>query len=389
MRQKLSRAFFSLGRWLRTPSLIQSEIALRIFQEAVEASRTYIVGQLLILLFVDTIFLPYVPLSLLLLWNGAMVGNFLLRDRWLRLYVRRVRDHRRRIFLRVLRYYFGSLLLSGILWAGMVPLLVYVPWTYHLFIYGAILLMTFAAIQTIGPILPFFLAFALPMNLAMFFHLLFSGDPLFRLGAFGLLFGFLYAIAVSRKRLNEYTRIVRDKLHAQRLKEHFRHLALRDPLTGLPNRYAFFQRLETELETARKSGRGFALLFLDLDRFKPINDTLGHAIGDQVLVAVGKRLREELGVPALPARLAGDEFVLLLPGTSTPQGAREVAQTLQARFRTPFSIQGHELTLQLSIGIVLYPRDGTDSDLLLSRADQAMYTSKRSGHPAFFEVEKG
>jgi diguanylate cyclase (GGDEF)-like protein len=372
---------------LRNPSLIQSEIALKIFQEAVKESLTYVYGQLLILLFIDAVFFAYVPLPILVLWNGAMVGNLLLRYHLLRHYVRRVRDPRRRIFLRILRSYFASLLLSGILWAGMVPLLAYVPWTYHLFVYGVILLMTFAAIQSIGPILPFFLAFALPMNLAMFLHLFLSEDPLFRLQAFGLLLGLLYSITASERRMKEYTRIVRDKLHAQKLKEHFHRLALRDPLTGLPNRYAFFEHLETELESARRSGRSFTLLFLDLDRFKPINDTLGHAIGDQVLIAVGERLRQDLGTPTIPARLAGDEFVLILPKVATPEAAWEVARTLQSRFQTPLSIEGHTLPLHLSIGIVLYPQDGTSSDLLLSRADGAMYASKKTGHPTFYHSD--
>jgi|GEM_PF-4658073 len=168
-------------------------------------------------------------------------------------------------------------------------------------------------------------------------------------------------------------------------------LAYFDSLTGLPNRAAFMDRLAREVRRARRSARQFGLLFLDLDGFKQINDTMGHDRGDQVLLWAAERLREALrpadALSHLPmvegkgalARLGGDEFTLLIPDIAGPENLLAVAQRIGATMRRPFSIDGREFLLTTSIGVAIYPDDGLDAQTLLQHADTAMYHAKRSG----------
>ncbi len=159
----------------------------------------------------------------------------------------------------------------------------------------------------------------------------------------------------------------------------FRHLAHHDVLTGLPNRRLLEERLEEAVGTARRDGRGLAVLFVDLDRFKSVNDTLGHAVGDQLLRAVAGRLRESLRPCDTVARLGGDEFVVLLPDVATAQAASETAARLLDHLCAPYGVADHVLHVTASIGIALYPRDGADPRSLLERADVAMYKAKSLG----------
>ncbi len=380
----LIRFWGSLLQWILHPSLIRSEITLLMFERTMRDAWIYFLGQLFILLIVDRIYAPYVPHSSLFAWNLLLVGNLVLRYRYLRYIVQRLLRRHRRLPPRIFRYYLLSLALSGILWAGMVLFLDYLPLRYTFFIYSLIMIMTFTATLSIGPILPFFLGFTLPMNLVMVFHLLEKNDPIFNLGALTLVITTVYSFVIARRRMREFARMIREKLQAQKLKEHFKELAHFDPLTGLPNRFAFFERFERSLNRNRKDENPFALLFLDLDRFKEINDTLGHTTGDAVLREVARQLDGTLDRSCFAARLAGDEFVVLLPGVATPEQALEAAHALQSRFHSPLRIGDRTLTLRLSIGIVLFPRDGTDSDLLLSRADEAMYISKKEGVPVLY-----
>ncbi|MDX5370939.1 MAG: EAL domain-containing protein [Pseudomonadaceae bacterium] len=152
-----------------------------------------------------------------------------------------------------------------------------------------------------------------------------------------------------------------------------------DPLTGLPNRLLFESRLETALNDARNDQQRGAVLFLDLDRFKHINDSLGHPVGDQLLKAIAQRLREQLRDIDTVARLGGDEFIVLLPGLHQPRDAERVASKLLACFNAPFQADGHEFFISASIGISLFPEDGNDVATLVKNADAAMYSSKAKG----------
>lgn len=168
-------------------------------------------------------------------------------------------------------------------------------------------------------------------------------------------------------------------------------LAYYDTLTGLPNRIAFSERLDREIQRAGHQGSRLAVLFLDLDGFKNVNDTLGHSAGDILLQWVADRLghsRRPADVVARMeltsdepevARLGGDEFTLLLPDLRHPEHALSVAQRIHEQMRRPFILEGREVALSTSIGIALYPEDGQDAATLLKHADTAMYHAKKQG----------
>jgi diguanylate cyclase (GGDEF)-like protein/PAS domain S-box-containing protein len=160
-------------------------------------------------------------------------------------------------------------------------------------------------------------------------------------------------------------------------------LAHHDVLTELPNRLLFQDRLEQAIERARREGSRLGLLFIDLDRFKNINDSLGHHVGDLLLVAVSQRLRDLLRRADSVARLGGDEFVVLSENLGDPDDACLLAHKIVTAIRQPFRIQDQELHIGCSIGITLFPEDGPDAGVLLRNADTAMYRAKESGRDGF------
>lgn len=174
-------------------------------------------------------------------------------------------------------------------------------------------------------------------------------------------------------------------LHAQQVE----HLAFHDPLTGLPNR-AFLGHLITQsVKLGRRHGESFALLFLDLDRFKLINDTLGHNAGDQLLGEAARRLTSSLRESDVVARLGGDEFVILLSKVSRRDQIEPITKKILSSMREPFKLAGQESHVSVSIGISLFPFDGLDEQTLMKSADMAMYQAKQAGKNTakFFTAE--
>jgi diguanylate cyclase (GGDEF)-like protein len=173
--------------------------------------------------------------------------------------------------------------------------------------------------------------------------------------------------------------VFRDVTERRELEGELRRLAYTDRLTGLPNRALFHDRLERALAMAKRRDAPVAILFLDLDRFKNINDSLGHEIGDQVLVAVAQRLRRCLRAEDTLARLGGDEFAILLPEIADRRDTHLVTDKCLAALSAPEVIGGHELTVNASIGVAVFPQDGADVQHLLRSADAAMYRAKARG----------
>lgn len=161
------------------------------------------------------------------------------------------------------------------------------------------------------------------------------------------------------------------------------HLARHDPLTGLPNRRVFFERLEHALAAARRSAKPLAVLFVDLDHFKQLNDSLGHSIGDRVLQAVANLLRSATRENDTVARLGGDEFVILIEQLDNPGQVAAVLHKLHERFQLPMLLDGHEVKVQASMGVSLFPRDGDDIESLVQQADRAMYVAKNAGRNTY------
>ena len=176
---------------------------------------------------------------------------------------------------------------------------------------------------------------------------------------------------------------LRDAANKRVLTERLAHQATHDPLTELGNRILFHERLERAVAEARAAGGAVALLFLDVDGFKRVNDTLGHSTGDRVLVLIAERLRRVVRTTDTLARLGGDEFTVVLPGLRTGQDALPVVHKIMAAFREPLVAALGEVVLGISIGIAVYPHDSGDSRALVRAADAAMYEAKAAGKNAY------
>ena len=203
----------------------------------------------------------------------------------------------------------------------------------------------------------------------------------------------------SEEQLKRTTaKLVRSNTELRLSENRLRYLALHDNLTGLPNRHLFYEHLNQSLAWAQSNNQPsisfrieqpsfshnkinvlVALLFIDLDGFKQVNDTLGHDIGDRLLVAVAERLTSCLRSSDIVSRLGGDEFTVILPAISKVQVAAKVAEKILAKLSEPFLLEGHTAFVTGSIGISLYPFNAQESETLIKQADAAMYRAKELG----------
>jgi diguanylate cyclase (GGDEF)-like protein len=171
---------------------------------------------------------------------------------------------------------------------------------------------------------------------------------------------------------------VRRIIEANRAEKRIRHLAYNDILTGLPNRTLFFELLGQGIEQAKSNANLLAVLFMDLDRFKYVNDNLGHDVGDRLLVAVAQRVRHSVRNVDTVARLGGDEFTVVLGELDNPGSAATAAHNICRVLSAPFQIDGHDIFVTSSVGIAMYPHDGEDVATLVKHADSAMYRAKKT-----------
>jgi|GEM_PF-2060800 len=193
-------------------------------------------------------------------------------------------------------------------------------------------------------------------------------------------------VAISRTELdgqNYYVASLRDLTRQKEAQAVILHQATHDPLTGLPNRALFNERLDQILEHAKRTNEVVAVAFLDLDRFKAINDSLGHAMGDALLTQLGERLRRAVRAEDTVARMGGDEFIMILRGLRRPHDASVPARKIMASLEKPMQLEGHELRVTASLGISLFPIDAEDRDTLLQHADMALYWAKSQGRNAY------
>lgn len=167
------------------------------------------------------------------------------------------------------------------------------------------------------------------------------------------------------------------------IQDKLQHLATHDSLTGLPNRVLFHDRLEMAIKQTRRNEEKLAILFVDLDHFKQVNDSLGHSIGDELLIEVAKRLQSLLRDSDTIARMGGDEFNILLDGFDNTENIITLVQKCIDAFKEPFTVQKQRLYATLSIGISIYPNDGINAELLLKNADAAMYKAKTEGRNTY------
>ena len=184
-------------------------------------------------------------------------------------------------------------------------------------------------------------------------------------------------------RLEGFIGSVTDISQRKRSEEEVRQLAYYDTLTRLPNRFFFMEQLERAMATARRNESKLALLFCDLDNFKDVNDSLGHDQGDLLLQQIGSRMSSCIRRGDTLCRLGGDEFVLLLPAVQRNREATQVARKIMKSLLPVFDLEGHQVYTRASIGIAMYPDDGTDVQTLLKHADTAMYAAKGSGRNCY------
>ncbi|MBK7592064.1 MAG: PAS domain S-box protein [Betaproteobacteria bacterium] len=187
----------------------------------------------------------------------------------------------------------------------------------------------------------------------------------------------------DRGRIVSILSFVQDVSARIRAEERLQYLATRDALTGLPNRLLLHERLAQAIAKARRVGLRVGVLFIDLDRFKNVNDTLGHRVGDELLKLVTQALAETLRETDLLARLGGDEFMVIVEDVDDPQVLGRIAQKLLDAVSQPFMVEDHDIYVTSSIGISVYPDDSDDPDELLKHADVAMYRSKELGRNTF------
>jgi diguanylate cyclase (GGDEF)-like protein/PAS domain S-box-containing protein len=188
----------------------------------------------------------------------------------------------------------------------------------------------------------------------------------------------------ERKRTEEELRqaaaeLTRSNTELRLSEDRLRYLAYHDPLTGLANRKQFYERLRQCLDKARNNNHLVALLFLDLDGFKQVNDTLGHDTGDQLLRVVAQRLTNDIRSSDIVSRLGGDEFTVILPGIPQAEYAAQIAEKILESLSQVFVLEGHDVFVTVSIGIGIYPLDGEEEEALIKSADTAMYRAKQLG----------
>ena len=193
----------------------------------------------------------------------------------------------------------------------------------------------------------------------------------------------LTAVRDTRGSTTHYVGVFSDITLVKESQEKLDHLAHHDPLTQLPNRLLFNDRLQHAIQRTSRDNEQLALLFIDLDRFKNVNDTLGHHIGDELLKQVAFALSDKLREGDTLARLGGDEFIVLLENVDGQYGASLVAEKLVGMFEQPFMVAGHELFVTCSAGISLFPADASDLNMLIRNADVAMYQAKARGRNGY------
>ncbi len=187
------------------------------------------------------------------------------------------------------------------------------------------------------------------------------------------------AVRDDQGQVTHYVNVFADITALKHSQQRLERLAFHDPLTGLPNRALLSDRLSQAIANAERSASLLAVGYLDLDGFKPVNDRLGHAAGDQLLIAVARRLGAELRSSDTLSRLGGDEFVLLLNDLGDLNACERALYRILAALAAPFTIAGQQVTVSASLGVSLYPLDHVDADTLIRHADQAMYAAKQAG----------
>ncbi|WP_457596884.1 diguanylate cyclase [Hydrogenimonas sp.] len=359
---------------------VRNAVDAQIITEIMSATRVGIVGQLLVLLFCWVFFYAFVPAAILYPWMLLHGANMLYRIRLVERYREAVASEADTETLdAIFRRYLVSLGATSLLWAAMPLLAYYLPEEYHFLAYALVISLTYGSTMAIGPLTPIFLMYVLPMNLSMMGILLYEGGTVHTAAALFLPVALFFAGRAAKMHLIDYTSLIAQKTHVTELKDYFEYHASHDALTGLANRQYFMEHLEETLRRCGEKREPVALFFLDLDRFKEVNDTYGHAVGDRVLQIAARRLRAAVRSEDFVARFAGDEFVVVMEGVGDEEALERVAFQIRDAMGETMRVGDASLRIVPSIGIALFPLHARGARELVAAADEAMYRSKRKG----------
>lgn len=331
----------------------------------------------------SAVFWKMVPAAANIAWLGAVYAVSLLRWTLYRRFIAATQEDRSGG--RWQRLFAAGVLLSGLAW-GSTSLLLFPAHSlvHQVFLAFVIAGMSAGAVTTLSADYRLVALFLLLNLMPLTARFVAVGDRIGNLMAIMTAL-FTLMLLISSRRLGhiilESLQIRHERAQAENT---IRNQALYDELTALPNRRLLLERLSQEIARAGRNGHMGAVLFLDLDHFKTINDSLGHRVGDKLLQSVAARLRGQLRIEDTTARLGGDEFVILVTeiadqAETAAGNARKIADGLLEMFRKPFSVEGHELHLSASIGVALFPMGQQNPEDLLQQADVAMYSAKEGG----------
>jgi len=291
-------------------------------------------------------------------------------------------------FERLRRYAVTLQTLNGMMAVLVIAILVVNSGNHYAYVASALIVLIGAQqafLRTIDLALVFAFAFAVQVVYSAVHGIFWDAMNLATLGIFGA--GYVVAFIPAALRIRMQQREIRSRLEAHRVKRQLQtvqdalvHLAHYDALTDLPNRATLARGLAEAIDTAARQGSHVAVIFLDLDRFKDINDTLGHDVGDRLLQEIGGRFLAVLPAGAMLARWGGDEFVAVVPAMREPELAAQFAQRLITSVGDAVDVDGLDLLVTVSAGIAVYPTDGDEPGVLIRNADTAMYEAKRELH---------
>lgn len=348
-----------------------------ILKEMIAATKAGMVGQFLVLAFTVVLFLPYVPPLLVGGWTAAQLINLSIRqiiiDRFFHLSPKSDEKEKKKAF----RHYILSLAITSILWAVMDLFVIYLPHDRQIMLSIFVISLTFGATISLGAATRIYLLFVLPMNLVLIALYLYLGGYDLTFIALFMPIVLIFSTKAAQMHLFDYQSILKKEAELEHQKHLYKYRATHDPLTDLPNRQLFFDILEKEIRKTRLLGNAFALLFIDLNDFKKVNDTYGHRTGDQLLKTFAKRLKNTLRESDFIARLAGDEFVVLVRNLSKREEAEQIVEQIRKIESRPFSLGETRLHIRLSIGYALFPEDAVSGEELIHHADSKMYREKR------------
>jgi len=355
--------------------------------EVFKYTRQGLIGQSAAVLFMAFIIKDFIASYLVLLWLCTQVCNFIVRV----FIISRYQKIRNTIYSFAqakcwLKYYMVSMLITSILWGMSALFIEDISHDYHFLMYAVLIGLSFASIATLGFVLEIYMAYVIPMLSLLFYSFITYDDIVGQIAGIFILISYAYAHMSVVQFSNNFKDAQIDKelaLEAQNdLQEQAKkleYMAHHDSLTGLANRTSFHQRLTHAIAQSQRSQNSMALFFLDIDKFKEINDNFGHEIGDKILSAFADRLKNSIRKDDTLARLGGDEFTIIMQNIQNLSDVEHLAQKILDAFASPIRLDENALHITTSIGVSLYPQSASSPKELLLLADEAMYMAKKEG----------